>query len=292
MSCCCDSKIKLRIVSSNPCRYGSHVNLHSTILETLKGDCKCAQIFLGNKLSYNSRTLSANDKEATIEYCEKHDKTFYVHASLILNLAKDSDIETKNSFDAISKELTQIKDMPAACVLHIGKRGTIENVCRRINDLESSRFLYAGSHERTPYPLLMENDAGSGTAIGTSLDELRHLFEGIDCPHVGLCIDTQHSFAGGLCDFQNHEDVVKFFDECESISPGGISLVHLNDSEKEFGSRVDRHAPLGMGYIWGKGQFSGLKTLIERCREKNIDMVSETSDPESDHALIRRLSPQ
>src|SRR3990167_4196877 len=74
------------------------------------------------------------------------------------------------------------------------------------------------------------------------------------------------------------------FDECESISPGGISLVHLNDSEKEFGSRVDRHAPLGMGYIWGKGQFSGLKTLIERCREKNIDMVSETSDPESDHA--------
>jgi deoxyribonuclease-4 len=188
----------------------------------------------------------------------------------------------------IQKELVQLEGVPCSCVLHIGKVGTLETVCQHLNDLHITRSEF----ERSPYPLLMECSAGQGTELGKNWPELRKLFEGIDTNKIGLCMDTQHAFAAGLSDFGSHESVVKFFEEAESIAPGGVSLIHLNDSKVEFGRRVDRHANIGQGHIWsGKEKEEGLQSLIQYCFEKGIDMILETPNEgvESDLSILRSL---
>jgi deoxyribonuclease-4 len=292
--CCCCSPdqaaekkpIQLRILDPNK-RYGSHVALRSSLVETLAATpgCKCMQFYLGGNQSYNCRHLSETDREKTLTYCDRYDTTFYIHCPLVAfsNLSRPEIVE--KSKNVVADELAQIRDLPGACVLHVGKVGTIEQVCTNLNEIG----IETGGHPRMRRQLLMECAAGQGTELGRTWDEMRHLFEGLDYGRVGLCLDTQHLFASAMSDLQTHESIVKLFDAAESICPNKIQLFHLNDSQKTFGSRVDRHAiRLREGFIWAESD-EGLKTLFERCFEDSIDMVVESKDPASDVRLIRDL---
>lgn len=90
-----------------------------------------------------------------------------------------------------------------------------------------------------------------------------------------------------MCSFQTHEDVVKLFDDANSITPKGISMIHLNDSAKEFGSQVDRHAALRTGHIWYHSD-EGLKSLIKISKDYGMDLISETDNPIGDSMLVER----
>lgn len=277
-----------RIVISNSKtkRIGGHLPLKSTLEDSVKQaekyNCKCVQIFLGSPQSYNCRTISDIDKEFTLNYCNSKDVSFYVHCPYTANLAGN---KISESMGIVSKELDQIRGLPSSCVLHVGRLGTIETVAQNINQLREESKITRGISTRVPYTLLLETAAGQGTELGKSWEEMRHLFEGLDTTCIGLCVDTQHLFASGMCDFNSHESVVKLFDNSESIISKGISLIHMNDSKKDFGSRVDRHEILGKGFIWGKDQ-SSLRSLISIASEKKIDMISETEDVLSDINLM------
>ena len=267
-------------------RYGGHCSLEDTLMRTISNDelhfCHCRQIYLGSPMSFKIRDISDTDRKDTLNHCVSNDKTFYVHGNLTINLAKEQWQEP--SRNTINKTLRQIKGLPAACVIHIGKQGTMSNVVNQINMLQIER----GIHDRVPYTLLLECAAGQGGdekgELGKSWDELRKLYEGLDREKVGLCLDTQHIFASGMSKLDSHEAIVKLFDEAESITNSGVSLFHINDSNKPFGSRVDRHAGLRKGYIWNNDD-TGLKALINRCFDSEIDLVSEGT-PTSDIKLI------
>lgn len=290
MNCCC-SQPPIRLQFQNPSghRMGSHTHISESIYETIrKTNNICSQIFLGSPQSYHSRQISPTDKELTKNYCQQEDKTFYVHCPYIANLAKPSPLDITPSVKVVNDNLEQIADLPAACVLHIGKVGTIENVAQRLNQIQSLGYLSRSIHNRISHKLLLEVAAGQGTELGTNLEEIRHLFEGLDKSTIGICLDTQHAYASGLCRFQKHEDVITLFDDLYDIVPYGVSLVHLNDSVGKYKCRVDRHAALTKGYIWYENQ-EGLKTLVSLCQEKGIDMISETNDPLADKKIIDHL---
>lgn len=277
MSCCCEGKgPRLRIHRSGQ-QFGAHVSLLPKLADTVAQlpTCRCLQTYLGNKQTYQVRTLSEKDREDTRRYCEEHDKCFYVHCPLIANLASITPGIADKSTKVVCDCLRQVQGLPCSCVLHIGKVGTIEQVSQRINEMSSLGALQRGSFERTPFTLLLEVAAGQGNELGTSWEQLRHLYEGLDKTLVGICIDTQHAFASGMCSFQNHEEVIRLFDHADSVVPRGISLFHLNDSKKAFGSRVDRHENLRQGYIWSQGD-AGLKSLVQQSFDRGIDMVLET----------------
>jgi endonuclease IV len=239
-------------------------------------------MFLGDPTTYNCRTITTEDRQNTLEYCRQTDTSFYVHCPFIANLAKT---ECNKSVDLISKQLDVVAGLPGACVLHIGKVGTIENVAQKINQIQTNGHLPTSNHPRVPFHLLLEIAAGQGTELGRSWEEIRHLYEAIDYTRVGLCVDTQHTFASGMCSFENHEDVVKLFDVANSIANKGISMIHLNDSAREYGSKVDRHASLGAGYIWHQNQES-LKSLIRISKDYGMDLISETDTPSKDTMLV------
>jgi deoxyribonuclease-4 len=262
-------------------------NLYDTVSMGGSSPLKCVQTFLGDPTTYNCASVSAAEKQLTAEYCVAHDTTFYVHCPLITNLAKTRG--AGQSIRVVSDELDVVAGLPAACVLHVGKhlngKGSIETLGRNINDLELNGHLPRSHHQRVPFHLLLEIAAGQGTELGRNWEEIRHLYEALDYTRVGLCIDTQHAYASGMCEFQTHEQVVKLFDSAGSIVHRGVSMVHLNDSEKPFGSQVDRHAPLTRGYIWNRNQ-EGLKSLVNLSKDIGMDLISETSDPLADNLLV------
>ena len=292
MKCECDHRnvatnpVKIRVIDQHH-RVGCNVPLQSTILETLSqpisGGSHCVQFYLGPQRSYSCKTIDPYDRMESIRYCDRYGKTFYVHCPNVTNLARDScnDILIKTS-NVITRELYQIRDMPGSCIVHIGAKGTINNVINNLNDINITR----GSHPRSEKQLILENAAGAGTRLGRSWEELRHIFEGVDKNTIGLCIDTQHIFGGGVNSLSTHEDIVKLFDCTQEAYGRNPDVIHLNDSKVQFGSRTDRHWGLGSGYIWYQ-QDEGLRSILDYCYDQDIDVILETPTSSQDLTTIR-----
>jgi deoxyribonuclease IV len=102
--------------------------------------------------------------------------------------------------------------------------------------------------------LLLENAAGQGTALCSTLDELRSVLSQIDAPdRVGVTLDTCHLFAAGN-DFRTAEGYAGLVDRIEStIGAGTVRAFHLNDAKAPVGSHLDRHENIGKGEIGREG---------------------------------------
>jgi deoxyribonuclease-4 len=99
--------------------------------------------------------------------------------------------------------------------------------------------------------LCIENTAGQGSCLGSSLDEIAAMIDRTlgGRERLGVCLDTQHLFAAGY-DLTTAEGYDTFFDEFDrKIGLAHLAAFHLNDSKKPLGHRVDRHEEIGMGAI-------------------------------------------
>lgn len=224
--------------------------------------------------------LKPKDKEAI----RNSKKTMYIHTPFNANFANCKE----PTLGIIQHHLNQIADLKAACVLHFGSNGTIENVANGINSL----IIPDNTKYGIRYPLLIENSAGSGTQLGTSFEDFRKLRE--MSKNFGICLDTQHAFASGMCSFETSNDVVKWFDEADEVFPEGVTLIHLNDSLKKYNSKVDRHASFNTptSQIWNIKKCESLKTLVTICKIRQIDMILETPFPEQDIIFISDILQQ
>ena len=95
----------------------------------------------------------------------------------------------------------------------------------------------------------LEITAGQGTSLGYKLEHLAFIMNRVKSPsRLGVCLDTAHLFAAGY-DFRGRK-FARFKRELEStVGVQSIKVLHLNDSKKALGSRVDRHEHIGRGLI-------------------------------------------
>ena len=106
--------------------------------------------------------------------------------------------------------------------------------------------------------LVLENSAGSGDGIGTSVDELARILDaigarGVAPGRVGLCLDTAHLWGAGIA-IGTPDEVDALVEAVRTrIGLERIAMVHLNDSKAAFGSRGDRHQHLAAGEIGPEG---------------------------------------
>jgi len=133
---------------------------------------------------------------------------------------------------------------------------------------------------------VIENTAGQGTNLGYSFEQIAEIIDQVeDKTRVGVCIDTCHGFAAGY-DFSTADGYDKLWKEFEDfIGFQYLKVMHLNDAKKELASRVDRHAPLGEGFIGAKG----FERIMNDSRIKNIPLILETPKPERWNAEIKML---
>lgn len=226
------------------------------------------QIFTKNNNQYFARDLT--EKEIT-DYKEKLSNSiikFVVsHDSYLINLCAKDPVGLEKSRTAFIKELERCEQLgiphlnfhPGA---HTGQ-GEEEGI-----KIIAESLNYA--HERTKRfktKSMLEATAGQGTALGYKFEHLKKIIDLVDEPdRMSVCIDTAHIWAAGynIRDPKEYKKVIKAFDEI--IGLDRLQCLHMNDSKKELGSRVDRHDHIGKGFI-------GLEGFTNIMNDKKLERV-------------------
>ena len=133
---------------------------------------------------------------------------------------------------------------------------------------------------------VIENTAGQGTNLGYRFEHLARIIDQVtDKARVGVCLDTCHLHGAGY-DIRNEKGFHTTLDEFDRIvGIGFLKAMHLNDSKKPLGSRVDRHESIGKGTL-GMAPF---QLIMNDSRFENMPLVLETPDETLWKTEIRRL---
>jgi deoxyribonuclease-4 len=122
---------------------------------------------------------------------------------------------------------------------------------------------------------VIENTAGQGSNLGFTFEQLRFIIDNIeDKSRAGVCIDTCHTYSGGY-DIRTSEGFQHTFEEFDRIVGFEyLKGVHMNDTKKGLGSKVDRHENIGKGFL-GTGTF---EMIMNDDRFNDMPLILETPD--------------
>ncbi|GAA4470085.1 deoxyribonuclease IV [Novipirellula rosea] len=235
--------------------FGSHVSvaggLAKGVARAVDVGCDVIQVFTKNNNQWAAKPLVAADVEAwKTALAESGIRNPIAHASYLINLATPKDDLFQKSVDSLVMELERANELEIeGLVVHPGAFTTSSEAdgIKRIIDaiVEILGRVQPGSCR-----LLLENTAGQGSCLGHQIDQLGAMIEGGgDSRRVGVCLDTCHAFAAGY-EINTKQGFAAFRQELDDLLPAGsVAALHLNDSKKPLGSRVDRHEHIGRGEI-------------------------------------------
>jgi deoxyribonuclease-4 len=275
---------------------GAHVSVSGGYVAALDYaeavGCECMQIFAKSPRQWRGPAIDAASAHAFV--AARNSCGFgpvFSHTAYLINLATDSISLRARSIEALADELRRGALLGVSgIVTHVGNDplDDAEAAARRVASAILSAYELAGS-DAARTRLLLENTAGAGRTYGGSLGELEAAIDltGLPAEQLGVCFDTCHGFAYGMrvdC-ADGWDDIAR---RLTSLGGGGrLGLVHANDCQFEIGSKRDRHAWIGDGFIGAEG-FAAMMNVpafaeIPACTEMSGDK------PEKDAINIERL---
>jgi len=281
--------------------FGAHMSsaggLHNAIVEAEKHSCEAVQLFTKAPSQWRAPAITA---EAAAQFHTVRSETgiqaTMVHDAYLINLASPDDAIRQKSISAFADEVERAEQIGADfLVMHPGAHMGIgeEEGCARV--VEAMNQVISRTDTRR-VRILVETTAGQGTTLGHRFEHIATILAGIDAPErFGVCFDTCHVFAAGypLSPRRAYLKTWREFDRLIGIER--LFAFHLNDSAKPMGSRVDRHAHIGLGEL-GIEPFA---FIVRDRRFRKLPMVLETpkgahpKDGDWDHvnlATLRRLA--
>ena len=200
------------------------------------------------------------------------------HAAYLINLAGTDEAFWDRSVSALAAELRMGATYGAAFVnVHAGShrgdspQGGIARLARGM-----AAALAAADTAGLPL-LVLENSAGGGDGIGSTLEGLASIADaavraGVPEGAFGFCLDTAHLWGAGydLSDPAVLDEVLLRFDAL--LGAGRLAMLHLNDSKVPLGSHGDRHQHLGAGAIGERG----MRALLTHPRLAAVPAYLET----------------
>src|SRR5258708_2311495 len=196
-----------------------------------------------------------------------------VHNSYLINLGSPDDTLWKKSIDAMTVEVERcqafgILDLVAHPGAHMGQgeEAGLSRVARALDEV----------HRRTrgtSVRIDLETTAGQGTCLGHRFEHLGAILDQVAEPErLGICVDSCHIFAAGysLATVDEYDGTMDGLDRAFGTSR--VRVWHLNDSRRERGSRVDRHAGIGRGHL-GLEPF---RRIVRDARFRSIPMILQT----------------
>jgi len=279
--------VKQQSLKQSEFRFGTHVgsiNLLKAAEYAKQSGANIIQVF---------STMSSTFEELTKlkQYLEQNDMKVVVHSSYTHNLARKWD---QYSFwlKNLEIEIRHAYHIGAiGIVLHFGKRLDLD-IEQALNNMYTSLIYMHSQTKEFSVPIFLETSTGQGTEICYKIEELARFYKKISNnpnqeirDRIKICIDSCHIFAAGY-DIRTKVSVKQYletFDELIGIKY--VALIHLNDSKMDLGTRVDRHASIGKGFIG----FVGLKHFFNYFRTLMVPIILET--PYTFHAKeIKTLS--
>jgi deoxyribonuclease IV len=249
---------------------------------------RALQIFSDNPTAWRRRPEPPADADAFIAYAAREGiRTISIHASYLINLAGSREPFATQSREGLIVEMQRAPAYGATLVnTHIGShRGVGADVgLRRI--VESVRLILAASPPSVR--LVLENSSGGGDLLGSRIEELAAILEGVGPggERLAFCLDTAHLWGAGY-DISRSEGAARVVDRFEElIGLDRLPMVHLNDSRSVLGSRTDRHEHVGAGQIGAVG----LGAFLRDPRLASTTFIMETpgADEGWDAVNLRR----
>ena len=192
-----------------------------------------------------------------------------VHAPYIINLANGDESKYKFSINFLKQECKRCEELGVSkLVLHPGShvgQGVevgLKNIINALNEILPT----------TKITILLETMAGKGTELGSTIEQLSTIINGInnkDKSKIGICLDTCHLSDSGLS-ISSFDEILDCFDKYNLFDK--IGCIHVNDSKNPVSSHKDRHENIGYGTIG----FSSLLSVIYNKRLESIPKILET----------------
>lgn len=262
---------------------GAHVPVRGRIAESpVLADSigmKAFAIFTRNPSRWKSAPITDEDAELFRQRCaELGFKPEFIlpHDSFLINLGSPDATKLETSRAAFIDEfercnrlgLTMVNFHPGSHLNEISEDECIARIVESLNrTLDHTHGVSA----------IIESTAGQGSNLGYRFEHLAQIIDGVeDKSRVGVCIDTCHTYAAGY-DLATPEGFKAVWEEFDRIVGFGyLRGMHINDSKKPLGSRVDRHESIGKGEL-GEEFF---RMLMADSRFDNIPLILETPDEE------------
>lgn len=234
-------------------------------------------LFTKNQRRWVSPPLSQQSIQSFKENCEKFNLSpdyILPHDSYLINLGHPEKESLEKSRMAFLDEMTRCEQLglkmlnfhPGSHLKLISVDQCLALIAESINiTLDKTKGVTA----------VIENTAGQGSNVGFSFMHIAQIIDKVeDKSRVGVCLDTCHTYSAGydLKTEAGYQATFKEFDDV--IGLPFLKAIHLNDTKKEFASRVDRHETLGNGFL-GMEFF---ERIMKDERLDNIPFILETPD--------------
>jgi len=238
---------------------------------------KAFALFTKNQRQWVAKPLTKENIKKFQGNCEKYGflpHHILPHDSYLINLGHPEKEGLEKSRKAFLDEMQRCEQLgldrlnfhPGSHLNKIDEETCLKTIAESVNiTLEQTKGVTA----------VIENTAGQGSNLGHQFEQIRFIIEHVeDKDRVGVCIDTAHAFAAGY-DLKSKEGFDRTFLEFgEIIGFQYLRGMHLNDSKKGIGTRVDRHEVLGKGLL-GNEIF---ERIMKDDRFENIPLILETPD--------------
>jgi len=260
---------------------GAHVSISRGIenapLNAERIGAKTFAMFTRNQRQWASKPLAGKNIALFKENCNRmgYDPgNILPHDSYLINLGHPEQEGLEKSRAAFLDEMQRCEQLglqylnfhPGSHLNKMDPDHCLERIAESIN---------LALDMTTGITAVIENTAGQGTNMGYRFEHLARIIENIqDKSRIGICLDTCHLYSAGY-DIRTapaFENTLQEFDHFVGIN--FLKAVHLNDSKKLFGSRVDRHESLGNGSLG----IEPFKFIMNDPRFDHIPMVLETPD--------------
>jgi len=259
---------------------GGHMSIaggmYKAILRGEEINCTAIQVFTKSNRQWGGKDLTEQYVKRFKDAWRNSPcvKSIVGHSTYLINLGSPKK-------DVFKKSVCSLEDEVQRCimlgipylVLHPGSHlGAGEDKCLKqiANALDEVLEKNHGT-----FKILLETMAGQGTGVCYKFDHIAEIFGHMKHKRrLGVCFDTCHVFAAGY-DFRTkkgYERVIEAFDKI--IGLHRLKVMHINDSVKDLGGRVDRHADIGKGKI-GSDAF---KFIFNDERFFDIPKILETPE--------------
>lgn len=260
---------------------GAHVSMSDGVANTpVKAHeigAKAFALFTRQPQRWKSSSLKATDIDLFKAHCAEfgyEPKHILPHDSFLINLGAPDAEKLAKSREAFLDELTRAHQLgltmvnfhPGSHLNEMAPEECLDLIAESVNlALEQTQGVKA----------VIENTAGQGSNLGFTFEHLAHIIDKVrDKSRVGVCIDTCHAFAAGydMSTAEGYEHTWQEFDRIVGLQY--LCGMHINDSKKGVGSKIDRHESLGKGTL-GKDFF---ERMMNDSRLDDIPLILETPD--------------
>lgn len=249
-------------------RLGCHLSVSRGFLGAVnqapKLGATCFQYFTKNPRGFRgAKPLNTVDAASGKERMHELDLVAVGHTPYLINLATPDDNLFELSIDALVKDMIIAEARGTyGVVVHCGKpkESGPEYGIRR---MQQALQTVLERNTTQGVVILLENTAGQGSEIGTTMEQLLAIAEPFGPQTVGFCFDTQHAFSAGLISVEHPTDF-SGFDDPRFMER--LQAIHLNDSKVPFGGHKDRHELIGQGYL-------GADAIAQILRDPRLDSI-------------------